>query len=211
MTRDPVAAGLRLLARAAADARQAAGMAVQVEVAQRHRTNGLGPAGFGMIGRFDRPGASAAASRAIQARLDQGRDRHDALLEALGPGGEAAAIHGLAWAWRPAQGFRLLRTGPTPPDPEQAGARWIQRTADALARGEWPLRPEDCASAHQRLRRAQAGAWDGAAQALAADWDWNPLLQDRIVRQLRRGRAALWHVPGIVADGPPLVLAAAAW
>jgi hypothetical protein len=210
---DPIAAGLRLLLAAARDARQAAGgLSIQVELAARHRSGGGGPknaAGFGMVGRIKDAEQGRRVAQAIARRLQDAAPRRDALIDALGPTGEAAAIDGLAWAWRPDQGFRLLRRGPTPA--QDAASRWIQRTGQALARGEWPVRAEDCVSAHARMRRVQAGCWEGAAEALAAEWAWNPLLHRRPVLQLRRGQAALWHAHGLQADGPPLVLAAAAW
>jgi hypothetical protein len=61
------------------------------------------------------------------------------------------------------------------------------------------------------MRRLQAGCWDGAADALAAEWSWNPLLRNCPVPQIRQCQAALRHVQGPQADGPPLVPAAAAW
>jgi hypothetical protein len=210
---DPVAAGLRLLLAAARDARHAAGgLSIQVELSRRLRSGSAGPrdaGGFGIVGRIEDAGQSRRITTAVARRLQDGAPCRDALIDALGPTGEAAAIDGLAWAWRPGRGFHLLRSGPTPA--QDAASRWIQRTGNALAHGEWPVRAEDCGSAHARMRRLQAGRWDGAADALAAEWAWNPLLRSRSVLQLRQGQAALWHAQGLQADGPPLVLAAAAW
>jgi hypothetical protein len=163
---DPVAAGLRLLLAAARDARHAAGdLSIQVELSRRLRSGSAGPrdAGrFGIVGRLEDAGQSRRITTAVTRRLQDGASCRDALIDALGPTGEAAAIDGLAWAWLPGRGFHLLRSG-----------------------------PEDCGSAHARMRRLQAGRWDGAADALAAEWAWNPLLHRRPVLHLRQGQATL--------------------
>lgn len=207
-----VAAGLALLSRAAARATAAAGTPIQVELSGEHVHDGVDGrlrVGHSLVARLQDKGQIERAAEAIRQALDGDAPCRDALLSALGPHGVAAALPGLAWAWTRAEGLRLGRTGRTPA--RDAADAWIQRTAERLARGTWPLRPEDCASGHERLRRAEAGEWSGAADALEAEWGWNRLLAGRRILQTRRGRAAIWHVPGLKPDGPPLVLAAAAW
>jgi hypothetical protein len=99
---DPIAAGLRLLLAAARDARQAAGgPSIQVELSTRHRFGRSCPrstAGVGMMGRIENAEQSRRIAQAIARRLQDAAPRHDALIDALGPTGEVAAIDRLAWA-----------------------------------------------------------------------------------------------------------------
>jgi hypothetical protein len=208
----PTTAGLALLSRAAARATAVAGTPIQVELSAEHVRDGADGhprIGYALIAHFQDKGQAERAVEAIRRTLEDDAHRRDALLSTLGPHGIAAALPGLAWAWTQADGLRLHRTGSTPA--RGAADAWIQQTAERLAQGTWPLRPEDCASSHERLRRAEAGEWTGAAAALDAEWGWNRLLAGRRILQTRYGRAAVWHTPGLKSGGPPLVLAAAAW
>jgi len=213
MSLDPITAGLHLLLAAARDARRAAeGLSIQVELSMDFGSCAVGfrnTGGFALAGRIEDAEQIRRITTAVARRLQDGAACCDAMIKALGPTGKAAAIDGLAWVWRPGLGFHLLRSGPTPA--QDAVSRWIQQTGNALAHGEWPVLAEDCDSAHARMQRLQAGCWDGAAEALAAEWAWTPRLHGRSVRQIRQGRAALWYTQGLQADDPPIVLAAAAW
>jgi len=158
--------------------------------------------GHSLVARLQDKRQADRAAEALRQALEGDVPCRDALLSALGPHGVAAALPGLAWAWTQAEGLRLHRTGSTPA--RDAADAWIQQTAERLAQGAWPLRPEDCASGHERPRRAEAGEWTGAAAALDAEWGWNRLLAGaadppdpiRTRRRLARPRPqARWPAP----------------